>query len=384
MGRRKKNRQIQAHTTNVPVVMQAPSVQRYMIDESGYVGTMQPIEWQAKEPKSANQHVPKSEKSKPATNLQQLEEIPEAVPSGFIDLLNIPKIKVLATYPLRPKETPTSGRQRGRQIEKAEQSASAQKRREQTLQNVKPTAVDLMVQCPYCTAMVRQSRLKRHQGKVHAKQVAQQNATRGITRPSVADEVLRFLGKSTEVVVNNPQIERSLTTTTKVAQSISVPATTIRTDLTVCPICAVSVRMDRFDRHLRKVHQQGVATVSASTSVNHGGKEHKGTFIICHACNQSVKQSKFAQHLLKFHKTSNSSPVQASACKTNKRAANSEQRYQTSSHSQNDKKSRAALDQSFHEASFGGKYIGQMRREGSGRFGSTPLYDDYSDEAYAD
>jgi hypothetical protein len=46
-------------------------------------------------------------------------------------------------------------------------------------------------------------------------------------------------------------------------------------------------------------------------------------------------------------------------------------------------KSRAALDQSFYETNFGGKYLGQMRREGSGQFGSLPLYDNYGDNADA-
>ena len=42
------------------------------------------------------------------------------------------------------------------------------------------------------------------------------------------------------------------------------------------------------------------------------------------------------------------------------------------------------LRQSFDETRYGDKYLGQMRREFEGKFGSLPLYDDYGDEANAD
>ena len=42
-----------------------------------------------------------------------------------------------------------------------------------------------------------------------------------------------------------------------------------------------------------------------------------------------------------------------------------------------------AFRQSQAETSFGGKYLGQMRREFDGKFGSLPLYDDYDDESEA-
>jgi len=40
--------------------------------------------------------------------------------------------------------------------------------------------------------------------------------------------------------------------------------------------------------------------------------------------------------------------------------------------------------QSFDEKRDGGKYLGHMRRESSGQFGSLPLFDDYDDDANAD
>jgi hypothetical protein len=43
-----------------------------------------------------------------------------------------------------------------------------------------------------------------------------------------------------------------------------------------------------------------------------------------------------------------------------------------------------ALTQSASEKRFADKYVGQMRREWDGKFGSLPLYDDYGDESGAD
>mgnify|MGYP001583569782 CR=1 FL=1 len=40
-----------------------------------------------------------------------------------------------------------------------------------------------------------------------------------------------------------------------------------------------------------------------------------------------------------------------------------------------------ALNQSFDETRYAGKYLGHMRREWDGKFGSLPLYDDHDDES---
>ena len=42
------------------------------------------------------------------------------------------------------------------------------------------------------------------------------------------------------------------------------------------------------------------------------------------------------------------------------------------------------LNQSDHESRFGEKYLGQMRRDYDGTFGSIPLYDDYGEESGPD
>jgi hypothetical protein len=238
--------------------------------------------------------------------------------------------------------------------------------------------VDPMVQCPYCIAMVRQSRLAGHQAKVHAAQLAAENAVSSSTRSTLITSILHTLGKSVKVVNTPPEVKDQTT------QQSTVPSINIKqaNNLTTCPFCAVSVRMDRLDRHLRKVHQQDSVTSSMPPSSETEKKANQKGTIFCHICNLSVKRSKLAQHLLTFHKQN--SPVPSTPERTTKNKKSSGQRNQMSSDLGADSKNRAALDQSFYETRFGGKYMGQIRREGSGRFGSLPLYDDYGDDADAD
>lgn len=63
----------------------------------------------------------------------------------------------------------------------------------------------------------------------------------------------------------------------------------------------------------------------------------------------------------------------------NRRSVSSSPGTSPSQRSQNE-----ALNQSDSETRFADKYVGQMRREWDGKFGSLPLYDDYGDEANAD
>ncbi len=42
------------------------------------------------------------------------------------------------------------------------------------------------------------------------------------------------------------------------------------------------------------------------------------------------------------------------------------------------------LYQSDQESNYGDKYVGQMRRDYDGTYGSLPLYDDYGDESGPD
>lgn len=95
--------------------------------------------------------------------------------------------------------------------------------------------------------------------------------------------------------------------------------------MTKCPVCRVSVRVDRVERHLKKVHPGGPGSAA------------------------------------------NRAPEPESAS-TEEELESPEE----------------AVYQSDYESRFGDKYLGQMRRDYDGTFGSLPLYDDYGDESGPD
>jgi len=112
--------------------------------------------------------------------------------------------------------------------------------------------------------------------------------------------------------------------------------------LVTCPQCKVQVTEKRLEKHMRErcPKRYSVARSPQQTQV------------------QSVhKHSQVA----------------------NRRLVSSSPGTSPSQRSQNE-----ALNQSDSETRFADKYVGQMRREGDGKFGSLPLYDDYGDEANAD
>jgi uncharacterized protein with PIN domain len=162
--------------------------------------------------------------------------------------------------------------------------------------------VDPMAPCPHCAAKVRQSNLGAHIAKVHQAQLATTKAVPAPVPPTV-----------TRIAAPKPKAPTAILAANRPS----------RTDLTVCPICNVSVRSDRLDRHRRKIHEK--------------------------------TQGKPARNRQSSIQLINS-----------------------------DSKQLSAFAQAFHEAQFGNKYVGHMRRQSSGRFGSLPLYDDYGDDADAD
>jgi hypothetical protein len=94
--------------------------------------------------------------------------------------------------------------------------------------------------------------------------------------------------------------------------------------ITNCPICRVAVRTDKLAKHMRKVHRRSAQSLHTSGPI------------------------------------SKSSPIVTP------------------------EQSLEALRQSDHESRYADKYVGQMRRDYDGTFGSIPLYDDYGDEAGPD
>jgi hypothetical protein len=86
-------------------------------------------------------------------------------------------------------------------------------------------------------------------------------------------------------------------------------------------------------------------------------------------------QSKLQAHLRGVHNIRTRQGKRNQAGRATRRSGT-----QSSSTSSQDKLSRQQLEQSSDEPFDGGKYWGHIERE-NGRFGTLPLYDDYSEES---
>lgn len=194
-----------------------------------------------------------------------------------------------------------------------------------------------MAKCPLCDALIEQERLERHLKKMHQRASPKQVlARRGghIYCPHCHKLVdSRYLQRHIEDA--HRRSKRRAKSTQRVPKSI--PASTNQA-LTVCPICHVSVSEKRLQKHLKKVHS--VSTVPAPAKVT--------AKPVIKPAKQRAQQQKPGQSVSK------------------------------------ERPQPPQLEQASHEKRFGDKYVGLSRREGSGRFGSLPLYDDYGDEADAD
>jgi hypothetical protein len=95
--------------------------------------------------------------------------------------------------------------------------------------------------------------------------------------------------------------------------------------MTTCPVCSVSVRGKNLEKHIRKVHPSWQGSVDSHNP--------KSESVSADRCTEFPEEE---------------------------------------------------LYQSDHESLYADKYLGQMRRDYDGTFGSLPLYDDYGDESGPD
>ena len=136
---------------------------------------------------------------------------------------------------------------------------------------------------------------------------------------------------------------------------------------TVCPICHCELHANRLNRHVARVH-------SAPAKEKQQTDHTVNTLTPCPVCAQPVRQDRLQKHLSKVHMQTDKK--QTPSARTNTLAGIANPAYTNAS-------TQAAIDQEYNEPQDGGKYLGQMRRESSGQFGSLPLYDDYSEDAEA-
>lgn len=355
MGRRKKKQPAVSVSSDQGVGSPKTTAPRYIVDEFGYIGTTESLEWQPGERQPEQPRAQHTIDAGSGMKSENLTNIPESKPAGFLDLSKLP----VPTGPfaaVSQKEQSSKRPRHNRKIQKQTQS-------------------DPMVKCPHCSAKVRQSQLEAHQNKAHAAAKAASSQAKQNTRATLLTEVARAWGIPSKSI-------QSISVIDGTNGEISTILTTGKTTggiLVACPLCNAAVKPTRLDRHFRKVHQQYITPSPSSHTTD---KASDSGLILCPVCKMALDPSRLAQHVLEVHRQQ--IQPKPSSIKNKPGGQSTGQRRPLSQPASNDSQEQDTFDQSFHEARFGDKYVGLSRREGSGRFGSLPLYDDYGDEADAD
>jgi hypothetical protein len=94
----------------------------------------------------------------------------------------------------------------------------------------------------------------------------------------------------------------------------------------------------------------------------------------CPECHAYVRSDRLSKHLAKVHREPPRPRTPKPEVPTRPHAE--EEGYRSPTRSKTE-----SFLQSHDETRFGGKYLGQVRREGDGKFGSLPLFEDHDDEA---
>lgn len=115
--------------------------------------------------------------------------------------------------------------------------------------------------------------------------------------------------------------------------------------------------------------------------------------VMCSLCQQNLREDNWNKHVRKVHAAKSRSQTVARQTERSKvsnigglNGGNERHKYLNRTSKTNDVNSeqRRAIRGFFEELAYGDKYLGQVRRESDGRFGSIPLYDDYSEDSYPD
>lgn len=180
-----------------------------------------------------------------------------------------------------------------------------------------------LVQCEFCNSKVREDKLSRHVARIHPDKKPR---AAPIRKPQPAQPPKK-------TVLTKPQPKKLP------PKDLLPPQLLSKKSLVRCSICQQNIRSDKWEKHLKKVHAERTTKVSNSSSKTRN----------------ATRQSK--------------------ARKGGSRRGGST--------SFDPDARREALRGLHEETIYGDKYLGQFRRDADGRFGSIPLYDDYSEESGA-
>lgn len=119
------------------------------------------------------------------------------------------------------------------------------------------------------------------------------------------------------------------------------------------------------------------------TTTGKSGRE----MVKCPVCHSQVRSDHLGRHLQRSHLAKQVSdnhydlvyPIEGT-----RRSSAQEQPPDTPPSTEMGERKRESFRQSFDEPRYGDKYLGQVRHESDGKFGSIPLYDDYSEESGPD
>ena len=157
-----------------------------------------------------------------------------------------------------------------------------------------------------------------------------------------------------------------------------------------CPVCGIKVSVNRLGEHRKKFHAGSGKNKTGPPEAQDPRKlppkeltsEQRLSgrrYVRCSSCGSNLRESNWEKHLRKAHPSKSGYPASKSPS-TSWAPQKKGKRGITTDPGQREKAIRSLLE----ETSFGDKYLGQARREPEGRFGSLPLYDDYSEESGPD
>lgn len=215
-----------------------------------------------------------------------------------------------------------------------------------------------VAKCSVCCAWVRADRLERHMQRAH------QSEGSSVVVPSAT--------------------ERSKANAQQRSNSKKIYAAR-------CPDCGILVRRDGLVQHVREAHSSAnppaisqLAAELQNAAVQQTEQPGK-TMVECHICGVLVGANRLRKHMRKVHPSVKLSAMPATAVGSpNAQSSRSGERDKgVAGPSGRQDHLEQALRQSDHESIDGSKYVGFMRREWDGKFGSFPLHDGFDDESGA-
>ena len=233
-----------------------------------------------------------------------------------------------------------------------------------------PMKTLINVTCPICHKQVREDRLAEHRRNAHPPEDAH--------LPSFIKQHQESESGKRQTDNSSSQNNRPATQPQKQAHTtLPVPA------LIPCAYCNAPVSPKNMAKHLRKVHHVESAVRQPAPAQKVVSRKPSvirlpsmdAHYVRCSECKQPIHQDRLQAHQRKVHGIWLKRGERNHFRKVNRRT-----RSQSARASASDKLSRQQLEQGSDEPFDGGKHWGHIERE-NGRFGSSPLYDDYGEES---